>query len=109
MLWQLQAMQEEQEDVEMEQAGEDEGEDDMEDRSSVAGESVDGGKDGEEVPDEQAVEAFTVSILLSYIDHCSHNQFHYRMSGTVERKRYITFCNLGDGTSKDHWRCEIQR
>jgi transposase-like protein len=102
-------MQEEQEDVEMEQAGEDDGEDDMEDRSSAAGESLDGGKDGEEVPDEQAVEAFTVSIILPYIDHCSHYQSRSKISGTVERKRYITFRNLGNGTSKDHWRCEIQR
>jgi FF domain len=66
VLWQLQAMQEEQEDVEMAPAGEDDeaGGDDMDDRSSDAGEPLDGGQDGEEVPDEQAVEAFTVSVMI---------------------------------------------
>jgi hypothetical protein len=65
-LWQLQAMQEEeQEDVEMEQAGEDNEQGDTEARSSTAGESVGDHQDSEEVPDEQAVEAFTVRMVIS--------------------------------------------
>ncbi|KAI8579080.1 hypothetical protein K450DRAFT_243780 [Umbelopsis ramanniana AG] len=67
VLWQLQAMQEEQEDVEMEQAGEADEASDMEDRSSDVGEPLDGGKDGDEVPDEQAVEAFTELLSESNI------------------------------------------
>lgn len=67
-MWQLQAMQEEEgetEDADMaEQAEEDA------DERSVGSDHLEDINDGEEIPNEQAVEAFTVSVIYCKVTEC---------------------------------------
>jgi hypothetical protein len=66
-MWQLQAMQEEEqatEDVDSPGAAEHY---DQEDNSRAGSEPIDDIHDDEEIPDEQAVEAFTVIIRNSFV------------------------------------------
>jgi hypothetical protein len=64
-MWQLQAMQEEEVHEDTEEISQAD-RDDQEDNSSAGEEPVEDIQDGEQIPDEQAVEAFTVSNM-SYL------------------------------------------
>jgi hypothetical protein len=76
-MWQLQAMQEEEGEAENPEMMEEADDEDADERS-VASDHLEEINDGEEVPDEQAVEAFTVSIASPDIN-CAHDLFTIKM------------------------------
>ncbi|CAM0141575.1 unnamed protein product [Umbelopsis sp. WA50703] len=77
VMWQLQAMQEEEGEAENPEMMEEADDEDADERS-VASDHLEEINDGEEVPDEQAVEAFTVSIASPDIN-CAHDLFTIKM------------------------------